>query len=176
MAGTPKPAGGSRLAWNLVPAPAAVNGHTVRVDGDQEQWQQRRRDAAAEHAARHERRRAAESDRARELVTGFVAAATTRGLRTTLLRARAYNGRTTYRTGVTGWYLKRNGSLGVGTDGGFYVLSAPSSVRARLQGVTIAPSDPPLVVGVGGRDGESMPLQQLLDLRLAAGDDWPDPS
>jgi hypothetical protein len=46
---------------------------------------------------------------------------------------------------------------------------------SRLRGVTIAPSEPPLVVGVGGRDGESMPLQQLLDLRLAAGDDWPEP-
>lgn len=145
------------------------------MDSEQEQWQQRRRAAAEEHAARHHRRQAAESAEAQVLVDRFVAAATERGLRTTLLRARAYNGRTTYRTGLTGWYLKRNGSLGVGTDGGFYVLSAPSSVRSRLQGVEISPSEPPLVVGVGGRDGESMPLQQLLDLRLAAGDDWPDP-
>jgi hypothetical protein len=145
------------------------------VADDSQQWQRRRREAAEEHAARHDRRRAADSRQAGALVAAFVESASARGLATTGLRARAYNGRTTYRTGVTGWYLKRNGSLGVGTDGGFYVLSAPTALLSRLRGVTIAPAEPPLVVGVGGRDGESMPLQQLLDLRLAAGDDWPEP-
>lgn len=139
---------------------------------EQEQWQQRRRDAASEHAARLERRRAEESSLARRQLDAFVEAARSRGLVTTELRARAYNGRTTYRTGLTGWYLKRNGSLGVGASGEFFVLSSASSLRARWRGVTPPASDPPLVVGVGGRDGESMPLQQLLDLRLAAGDDW----
>lgn len=139
---------------------------------DGQDWQQRRRDAAEEHAARHDRRRAAESEQADALVAAFREEATARGLTTTDLRARAYNGSTTYRTGITGWYLKRNGSLGVGTDGGFYVLSTPTNLLARLRGVTITPSEAPLAVGVGGRDGESMPLQHLLDLRLAAGDDW----
>jgi hypothetical protein len=146
------------------------------VAEEQEQWQQRRREAAEEHAARHHRRRAAESAQARALVAAFAEAAAARGLRPTELRARAYSGRTTYRTGITGWYLKRNASLGVGSDGAFYVLSAPTSLRSRVRGVTIEPEDPPLVVGVGGRDGESMPLQQLLALRLEAGDDWPDPA
>jgi hypothetical protein len=172
---TPKQGGRVPPRLNLIPAGTAVNGHTEQVGSEQEQWRQRRREAAEEQAARHHRRQAAESARAQVLVDRFVAAATEQGLRTTPLRARAYSGRATYRTGLTGWYLKRNGSLGVGTDGSFYVLSAPSSLRSRLQGVTISPGDPPLVVGVGGRDGESMPLQQLLDLRLAAGDDWPAP-
>jgi len=101
-----------------------------------------------------------------------VQAAQAQGIPPEPLRARAWGGRTTYRTGIVGWYLKRNGSLGVDTEGNFYVLSAPTSLRARLRGVTLEPSDPPLVVGVGGRDGESMPLQQLLDIRLAAGTDW----
>jgi len=35
--------------------------------------------------------------------------------------------------------------------------------------VTIAPSPPPLAVGRGARDGESMSLKELLDRRLAAG-------
>jgi hypothetical protein len=139
---------------------------------DEQDWQQRRRDAAEEHAARLDRRRAAESEQADSLVAAFREEATARGLATTELRARAYTGRTTYRTGILGWYLKRNGSLGVGVDGGFYVLSTPTNALARLRGVTITPAVAPLVVGVGGRDGESMPLKQLLDLRLAAGDDW----
>ena len=70
-------------------------------------------------------------------------------------------------TGLTGWYLARNGSLAVDEDGKFYLMSAPTSLAvARLRGTTVAPSDPPLVAGVGGRDGESMPLRDLLRLRL----------
>ena len=135
-------------------------------------WAARRRDAATEHAEVLARRKAAETEQARALLADFVRTAVERGLATSELRARAFNGRTTYRTGRTGWYLKRNGSLGVGTDGEFYVLSAPTSLRSRLAGADVPPSDPPLTVGVGGRDGESMPLAQLLELRLAAGDDW----
>ena len=39
----------------------------------------------------------------------------------------------------------------------------------------MTPSDPPLAVGVGARDGESMPLKELLRLRLEAGDEWSAP-
>lgn len=138
-------------------------------------WQQKRRDAAAEHAARHERRRAAETQEAGRLVAAFVREAGERGLRATPLRARSRSGRGRYRTGLTGWYLRRDGSLAVGTDGSFYALSAPAGPWARLTGVTVAPSDPPLTVGVGGRDGESMPLEMLLRMRLDGGDDWPSP-
>jgi hypothetical protein len=60
----------------------------------------------------------------------------------------------------------------VGEDGSFYILSVPGGLRARFTGVTVPPSDPPLVVGAGGRDGESIPLPDLLRLRLDAGDDW----
>jgi hypothetical protein len=148
--------------------------HNRRVGGDAG-WQERRRDAAAEHAAALDRRRATETTRAREQVAAFVDAARQRGLRTTRLRARSYNGRSTYRTGLVGWYLKKNGSLGVDTEGRFYVLSAATSLRARVTGATVPASDPPLVVGVGARDGESMPLADLLRLRLEAGDDWPAP-
>jgi hypothetical protein len=79
---------------------------------------------------------------------------------------------TSYRTGVTGWYLRRNRSLGADADGNYYILGTPASLRARLLGVRISPSDPPLTVGLGARDGESMPLEQLLRLRLEEGDDW----
>jgi hypothetical protein len=149
--------------------------HNRRVASDQG-WQERRRDAAAEHAATLDRRRAAETAQAREQLARFVDAARERGLRTTPLRARSYNGRSTYRTGLSGWYLKKNGSLGVDTDGRFYVLSATTSLRSRVTGVTVPASDPPLAVGVGARDGESMPLADLLRIRLDAGDDWPTPT
>jgi len=54
--------------------------------------------------------------------------------------------------------------------GSFYVLGVPSSLRALLTGVTLSPSDPPIVLGKGGRDGESVALDALLELRLR----WPD--
>ena len=138
----------------------------------EDDWAARRRDAAAEQVARQERVRAAESEQARALLAGFVRDARELGLPTLPLKARAMNGRTLYRTGLTGWYLKRNRSLAVDEDGHFYVLSAPTRAVARWRGTVVPPSDPPLVVGVGGRDGESMPLEQLLAQRLAAGKDW----
>ena len=64
-------------------------------------------------------------------------------------------------------------SVAVGTDGEFYLLTVPDSVRGRVTGVTLAPAQPRLVVGEGARDGERISLSELLDLRLAAGDDWP---
>ena len=136
-------------------------------------WSTRRGDAAAEHVAARERARATESLQAREFVEQFVREAVARGLQQTPLRARAYNGRSTYRTPLRGWYLKHNGSLAVDGDANFYVLSTATSVRARFAGTEVAPVDPPLIVGEGARDGESMPIQELLRIRLAAGDDWP---
>lgn len=142
------------------------------TEPDASSWADRRRDAATEHAARLDRTRAAEADEARALLAEFVAAARDRGLPTVALRARAHDGRSLYRTGLTGWYLKRNGSLAVDEKGDFYLMTAPTSLTARLRGTTLQPSDPPLVVGVGGRDGESMPLPDLLALRLDAGETW----
>jgi len=40
---------------------------------------------------------------------------------------------------------------------------------ARLRGVTVEPQDPPLQVGRGARDGESIDLDALLARRLDAG-------
>lgn len=135
-------------------------------------WAARRGDAAAEQVARLDRAKAAETEQARALLAGFVREARERGMPTVALKARAMNGRDLYRTGLTGWYLKRNGSLAVDEDGAFYVMSAPTRFSSRLRGTTVTPSDPPLVVGVGGRDGESMPLAELIALRLDAGETW----
>ena len=135
-------------------------------------WARRRREAVQEHAERMARTRAAETAQAREMIQAFARTAREGGLSTVPLLARAGDGPPTYRTGLVGWYLTRDGSLGVTTDGDYYHLSSPAGLRARLLGVHLRPADPPLQVGRGARDGESMALDVLLALRLAAGDDW----
>lgn len=139
-------------------------------DGD---WAAQRRRSIEVHQAAQRARRDGETARARELVTRFTRQATERGLRPVPLAATAYSGRGSYRTGLRGWYLKPDRSLAIGTDGEFYILSVPASLAARLRGARLTPSEPPLQVGEGARDGESIPLADLLELRLGAGDDWP---
>jgi hypothetical protein len=134
--------------------------------GDQASWREERREAAAAQAAALERRKAGESAQARELLVGFVQEMRARGVEPEPLRAQVVGSGASYRTGVVGWYLRRNRSLGVDADANFYILGVPASLKARLAGVTLLPSDPPLVVGQGARDGESMPLKELLRLRL----------
>ncbi|MFC0529593.1 hypothetical protein [Phytohabitans kaempferiae] len=134
---------------------------------DRDDWQRRRRHAVTVHAEAEERRRAAEVSRARAMVADFVRRARERGLPTEPLVARAYTGHGRYRTGLRGWYLKADKSIAVAEDGSFYLLGVPASLRARFAGVTLQPDDPPLVVGQGGRDGESIPLATLLERRLA---------
>jgi hypothetical protein len=140
------------------------------VDQD---WSTQRRQAVEAQAQRAERARSHDIRRARELIAGFVTAARARGLEPSPLLVRAGDTRDTYRSGLVGWYVRRDGSLGIAEDGELYVLSAPRSLRSRVAGVRLAPDEPRLQAGIGGRDGESVALATLLDLRLAAGDDWP---
>ncbi len=51
-------------------------------------------------------------------------------------------------------------------------MSTGTSLRSLVAGADVPPADPPLTVGKGGRDGESMPLEELLQIRLDAGNDW----
>ena len=136
--------------------------------GNESNWRNERREAAAAHAAALEARKAGETAQARELLVAFVAELKTRGVEPEDLRAQVVGTTTSYRTGLTGWYLRKNRSLGVDQDANFYILAVPASLKSRLTGVHLSPSDPPLVVGQGARDGESMPLAQLLALRLDA--------
>jgi len=122
--------------------------------------------AARVHLDAQRRARQAEQDTARTLVADFVRQATERGIPPVPLTARGYRGRRRYRTGVRGWYLKPDRSIAVGTDSEYYILSVPDAFVARLRGVRVAPSPPPLTVGEGARDGETLPLADLLQLRL----------
>ncbi|WP_149202667.1 hypothetical protein [Actinotalea subterranea] len=139
-------------------------------DGSDQDWRERRSEAATAHAAALERRRSGEAAQARALLAQFIRDAQEQGLAPVPLRARTYDGRARYRTPLTGWYLRRNESVAVGTDGEFYILSVPPTLRGRLTGATVEPSDPPLVLGKGARDGESIDLVDALRLVLERAD------
>ena len=130
----------------------------------------RRRAERAERASYHveaqRRRSEQESAEAQVLVDRFVAQATRAGLATEELTARPWSGRGRYRTGVVGWYLRRDRSVGVGLDGGYYVLVVAPERFGRWRTVSVDPSPPPLQVGQGARDGESVALDVLLEMRL----------
>ena len=123
--------------------------------------------AAAERAAKAEARRTA------PMVAAFAEAMRSTGVEPTRLRALPYSGRGSLRTQVVGWYVRRDQRNAVGTDGLWYVLIVPPSLRGRLVGVHVEPTDAPLQVGAGGRDGDSVALDVLLRLRLEAGPDFP---
>ncbi len=129
---------------------------------DAARWREDRRASAAAHADALARKQAAESQQARALIATFVEQALADGPAPVELRARSYDGRARYRTPLRGWYLRRDESVAVDTAGEFYVLSTPASLAARVRGVVPAPSDPPLVLGAGGKDGESLDLTQAL--------------
>lgn len=119
----------------------------------------------AELAAAQER---GESARAQQLIDRFVADARSHGIAAEPLRATLYSGHSV-KTDKRGWYLRKNQSLAVGDDGSYYVLTVPGGLRERLSGVKLQPTPPPLIVGKGGRDGESGDIADFLGWRLDAG-------
>lgn len=119
-----------------------------------------------------ERQQAAESKQAVVLLADFVKQAQARGVDPEVLYARTYDGRSRYRTTTTGWYLKRDRTVAVDAGGNFYILAVPASILGLIRGATLTPSDPPLVLGKGGRDGQSIALSEAIENRLAAGNDW----
>lgn len=132
----------------------------------------RGRDAFA-LAARLDRQRQAESAQAAVMVRAFAERAVAAGVEPGPLNARTYSGRALVKTDVVGWYINRACSVGVSVDGDFYLLHAPGGWSARFKGVHLEPSDPPLELGRGARDGESMPIDKALAIRLEAGATWP---
>lgn len=119
-----------------------------------------------------ERQQAAESRQAATLLKEFVAQAQAQGIEPERLYARTYDGRSRYRTKTYGWYLKRDRSVAVDADGRFYILAVPASLTSMLRGAPLTPSEPPLILGKGGRDGQSIALTEAIDKRLAAANDW----
>ncbi len=150
-----------------------ADGPTPDGEDGRSSWERQRRRAIAVHAEAQQRRAESEAGQAAVLIARFAEDARAAGLRTTPLSARAFNGRTRYRTGLDGWYLKPDRSVAVSVAGDFYILAVPASLTARFRGARLSPERPGLTIGEGARDGESVPLRTLLQLRLDAGNDWP---
>lgn len=122
----------------------------------------RRRLEMAEGAAR------GEAQAAQKLIDEFVAEATARGITAVPLRATLLSGHEV-KTDQSGWYLRKNRSLAIGTNGHYYVLTVPGGWGERLRGVKLRPTAPSLQVGRGGRDGETGDLKEFLGWRLEQG-------
>ncbi len=131
-------------------------------------WARQRTEAAHVQAERLRARQDAEHARADAMLREFAGVAAERGLEPEVLQVKGYGGRGTARTPLRGWYLRQDRSAGVSTDGDFYVLTAPLSLVDRVRGVRPAPQKPPLVLGAGGKDGESVDLDVALE-RLLPG-------
>lgn len=77
------------------------------------------------------------------------------------LRAQLMDGHEA-RTDKRGWYLNAKHSLAIGENGEYYHLVVPGGFAARLRGVKLHPSLPPMHIGRGGRDGETGELKEFL--------------
>ena len=140
------------------------------IDRDASEARSDRILARAEALARKE---AGDSARAQVIIDAFVRKALAAGLPTRRLKARAYTGDARYRTEIEGWYVRKDCSVGIDPQGRYYVLLTPASLAARVKGVELQPSAPPLYLGYGALDGESISLEDLLKRRLAAGTGFP---
>ena len=125
------------------------------MDDDEEQRRAERAAQADYHVAAQERREAAESVKAQVLIDRFVERANAAGLPTEELTASPWSGGGRYRTGVSGWYLKRNRSIGVSTDGGYYVLVVAPERFGRWRRVALA-ADPAAAPGGQGGPGRRL--------------------
>jgi hypothetical protein len=110
----------------------------------------------------------AESRKAQQLIDGFLVEARAAGIAPEPLKATLYTGQSV-KTDKRGWYLRKNQSVAIGEDGAYYILTVPGGWGERLRGVKLTPTPPPLVVGKGGRDGETGDLAEFLRARLDAG-------
>lgn len=115
----------------------------------------RRRLELAEQEARRE---AAE---AQVLIDEFVEEAKRRGIEPVPLRARTLDGHLV-RTDKRGWYLRQNHSIGIDDEGGYHNLVVPGGFKERLTGVKLKGTQPTMVIGRGGRDGEGGYLREFL--------------
>lgn len=107
-----------------------------------------------------------ESEQARKLIDAFMGKVQTADLPPVELRARTLDGHIV-KTDQRGWYIRNDHTVAIGTDGKYYQLTVAGGFLARVQGVRLKPTPPPLVVGRGGKDGETGDLKDFLDRALA---------
>lgn len=102
-----------------------------------------------------------EAARAQVLIDEFVATAKATGPAPHPLRATTMDGNVV-KTDKTGWYLRTNKSLAIDVDGNYYSLVVPAGFMARFTGVKLTPILATMVIGRGGRDGETGDLREFL--------------
>ncbi|MFT4217862.1 MAG: hypothetical protein QM619_11875 [Micropruina sp.] len=119
----------------------------------------RRREELAAAALRNE------SVAAQVLIDEFVATAAARKLVAEPLRALLIDG-TRVKSDQVGWYINKSQTLAIAPDGRFFQMLTTGGRFARFTGVKLMPSPPPLVVGSGGRDGETGDLKDFLERTL----------
>lgn len=107
-----------------------------------------------------------EAARAKVLIDQFLEDAKAQGLAPRPLKATTMDGHVV-KTDKVGWYLRTNHSIGIDTEGNYYSLTVPGSLMSRFKGVKLEPQLAPLVVGRGGRDGETGDLKEFLDWVLS---------
>lgn len=100
---------------------------------------------------------------AREIVDRFMEAASRQRLAPGELTVRGFGGRGRARSTVRGWELRRDGTIALGEDGKVYRMTADLGLLDRFRAVAPEEIDPPLVIGAGGRDGDSIELAVALD-------------
>lgn len=120
-----------------------------------------RREAARRMADLAASARRGEALAAQSLIDDFLVQVRARGIAPERLVATQLDGRQV-RTDRTGWYVNRKKTVAIGEGGEWYVLTVPSSALGRFTGVRLEPSPPEMVVGRGGRDGESGDLADFL--------------
>ena len=139
---------------------------STRGSGDRD-WAASRRRAATQRVRMLQERQDAEHARAARIVGLFLEVAREEGLQDVPLRVRGYAGGSA-RTPLRGWYLRADETVGIDTQGRYYVLSMPLSLAQRLRGVRPDSQPVPMTSGEGGRDGDIVPLRFALD-RLLPG-------
>ena len=115
-------------------------------------WVARRTEAAREQERRLRERQEVEHRKARAILAEFTKVARER-LPAERLVVQGYGGRGRATSDVEGWYLRLDKTVGL---------------LDRVRGVTLRPTPPPLVIGAGGKDGDSIELVAALD-RLLPG-------
>lgn len=121
---------------------------------------QRRDDARRRHELAAAAAKA-EALAAQVQVDEFVVEMKRRGLPPEPLEASLLNG-SRVKSDKVGWYINRSKTLAIAPDGTYYQLVTSGSAMARFTGVKLKPSPPVLVIGRGGRDGETGDLADFL--------------
>lgn len=107
----------------------------------------------------------AEAAQAKVLIDEFIAEARARGIEPRPLKATLHGH--VVKTDKVGWYLRNNHSVAIDVDGNYYTMTVPGGLMERVRGVKLEPTLAPLVIGRGGRDGETGDLKEFLAWVLA---------